>query len=829
MVTDRTVLDGQLAETIAQMTSAQAKVRHVREQVRDAQRARNALQGDERLTGGGALIDALEDPSVRVIIVTVQTFLRAPEALDERARKSYAVILDEAHSGVGEKSDAAMARVFVGDTGDDYILGYATRRQHPNQSLFAFTATPRPETLFVYGTHAPTADAPERRLPFHRYRMKQAIAEGFILDVRGGYVRYDMYFRLRGVGMDGSDPEVDRRTATAAILREVSSEPKVMGTKVRVIAAHFLAKVRGALEGKARAMVVASSRDAAVRYHRALRAEFDARGAKDVGVLVAFSGAVSDPDTGVSVTERELNGFSEADLPRRFATRQHRVLVVANKYQTGFDQPLLCAMYIDRPLEGVQAVQTLSRLNRPHGTAQKPVFALDFVNDAEVLDAFARFFDGTSLTDAPTPEVLSALCARLDAAGVYTEGEVAEVAALALSPNIPLADRERQERIAGVVSIARGRFVELAPEAQEAFRSDLGEFLRLYGLLAQVVMAPDAVMEARATYGAWLFGVLPAAPGRPAGVDLSGRVVVEYARLVPVTRSGVSGGAGDVGGEDALPGEMVLRTRAGSHEVDPAVRLSVLLQNLNERYGFGSSPEDRASVETILAALLSDEDVVEAIRAAPDARDLAHDREIQRRVRRLFRERQGAGDAFAARFGEGDDELRRTLMELVLEMTARRAPKVITPEDGTLSAAQIVALAELNVLRNGVEPRLRAFVRRTLEGVHGARWFDEVLRCVPEAERRRLVDLDGDTVLRERVYLSTLVAVIDRHWTTAFGAVLESAPTQERLSRAQCIALLEVLNAHREDAHAKPVREVDLTTVRALVEHLHRVLDRVGE
>jgi type I restriction enzyme R subunit len=228
VVTDRTVLDNQLAETIEQMTAHPAKVRHIRERVREAQRARTALSG-ERTSGGSALADALEDPSVRVIIVTVQTFLKAPDALDDRARRSYAVILDEAHGGVGEKSDAAMARTLASDDGgDDYLRAYAARRQHPNQSLFAFTATPKRETLFLYGVHEPADDEPERRVPFHRYRMKQAIAEGFIVDVRDGYVRFNTYFKLRGVGLEGDDPEVDARLATPAIYREVFNDPKVM-------------------------------------------------------------------------------------------------------------------------------------------------------------------------------------------------------------------------------------------------------------------------------------------------------------------------------------------------------------------------------------------------------------------------------------------------------------------------------------------------------------------------------------------------------------------------------------------------------------------------
>ncbi len=815
VVTDRTVLDSQLAHTIEQMTATPAQVRHVREHVREARRERRASSDGATATGGGALVEALDDPSVRVVIVTVQTFLHADEALDERARRSFAVLLDEAHSGVGEKTDAAMSRALgeATEDGGDPLLTYALQRQHRNQSLFAFTATPHPETLHSYGRFDPLTN---KYAAFHRYTMAQAIAEGFIVDPRRGYLRYESYFRLRGVGVD--DPEVDQKTATAAIMREVSKDPKVMGAKSHVIARHFLEKVRGTLGGKARAMVVAPSRDAAVRYGRALRAALDAQGAGDVGVLVAFSGAVTDAVTGETVTEAQLNGCKESELPQRFASKPNRILVVANKYQTGFDQPLLAAMYIDRTLEGVQAVQTLSRLNRPHGPGTKQVFALDFVNGTEVLDGFARFLDGTTLGDPPTPEMLDDLRARLDAAGIYTEPEVFAVAELVITPG-GLTEQERQERIMGLISLAVARYSVLVPMAQERFRMALVEFLRLHGLLSQVVLAPDRDLEARAVYGAWLVKSLGGEAPTRAYVDLKGKIEVEYVRVVKGAGYLAEPGPDD----DEPPGEVTLNTSSGMRPVDPVVRLSELLAQLNERYGVGVAAADRNTLEEIIAELLSDEGVLDAVRANADARELVRDREIQREIRRRFRERQREGDTLAAHFHD-DEALRDELMRIVLEMVQRRAT---VADDGELTAEELARLAELGVLRNGLEPRLRGFVRRMLEGTFGGQWFTELMRSVPTAERERLAGVAPEMVLHERLYLSTLVAVIERQWGAAFAAVLEGAPATERLSRAQCVALLEVLNAHREDAHAKPIREVDLTTVRAVVEQLHRVLDRV--
>jgi type I restriction enzyme R subunit len=818
VVTDRTVLDRQLAETIEQMTKTPAQVCQVREQSGRARRDRRSARGDEKHSGGATLTRVLDDPSVRIVIVTVQTFLHTVDALNHRAKRSFAVLLDEAHSGVGEETGAAMAHTFRDEDGDDYLRNYARDRQHPNQSLFAFTATPRPETLYVYGREDAATGT---RKAFHRYTMQQAIAERFILDVRPGYIRYDSYFRLGGAGVD--DPEVDPRSATAAVMREVSKDPTVMQAKCRVIVRHFLAKVRGGLGGEARAMVVASSRESAVRYQRMLRKTLDPCGARSVGVMVAFSGSVKDPDTGKAIREVDVNGCSEKELPRRFASGSNRILVVANKFQTGFDQPLLSAMYIDRPLADVQAVQTVSRLNRPCGPDKK-VFALDFVNGTEVLDALARFLDGTSLGDAPTAESLAELRERLDAAEVYTEAEVYEVARLALEHDDPRTAHKRQEQIAGVVSRAVDRYEGLVGARKVEFRGELGEFLRLYALMAQVVLAPDPELEARAIYGAWLYGKLPGEASHVL-VNLAGRIVVEHYRLAPV--AGPTSPVEDDDEDAPFPGEMTLATRSGVRSPDPALRLSELLQRINDRYGFGTSPADRASLDAIIEAVLGDDVVLDAVRAAVDARDLVRDGDVQKQIRKRFRERERGGDALAARFSEGDEDLRRELMEIVLEMAQRRAPKLSAHGDDALSPDDLARLAELGLLRNSIEPRLRGFVRRTLEQSFGAGWFDELLRSVPEHERKRVVGLDPEVVLRERLYLSTLVAVIDKQWSTCFGGELEAAPAQERLSRAQCVALLEVLNAHREDAHARPIREADLTTVRALVHQFERVLDRV--
>jgi type I restriction enzyme R subunit len=816
VVTDRTVLDSQLADTIGQMTDTPAQVRHIRDRVRKA--GWQGTAGGAPVTGGGELGEALSSPAVRVVIVTSQTFLHAPEIFADR-RRNFAVLLDEAHSGIGDKTDEAMSRTLRERVTDesDHVMAYALQRQQANQSLFAFTATPQAETLNDYGRPDP---ATGKHVAFHQYTMSQAIAEGFIVDPRPGYMRYETYFRLRGVGVD--DPEVDQKTATAAIMRQVSVDPKVMEAKSHVIVRHFLTKVRGELGGKARAMVVAPSRAAAVAYKWALEAQLREQGAKNVTVLVAFSGPVDDPKSGKAVTEMDLNHCKESEVARRFASDPNRFLVVANKYQTGFDQPLLAAMYIDRTLEGVQAVQTLSRLNRPCGPGSKRVFALDFVNGTEVMEGFARFMEGTSLSDPPTPEQLDELRARLDAAGVYTDAEVSAVAELALKEG-GLTEEQRQEKIAGLISVAVARYKALATKTQDFFRTTLTEFLRVYALVARVVLLPERSMVERSIYGAWLAECLVPASTTRAFVDLKGKIEVEYVRVSQA--SGRLAEAGRDEDDDASPGDVTLSTSSKVKPVDPVMKLSELLAQLNARYGVGAAPAERSTLEDIIAELLGDEQVLEAVRSNPDARELIYDRDISREIRQRFRERQRGGDALVARFFDGQDSLREDLMKIVLEVAQLRATAA---GDDELSTEEIARLAELGTLRNSVEPRLRGFVRRTLEGAYGEQWFEELLRSVPTTERERLAGVEPEVVLRERLYLSTMVAVIERQWGAAFGAVLEAAPAAERLSRAQCVALLEVLNAHREDAHAKPIREADLTTVRAVVAQLHRVLDRVS-
>ncbi|MEM7519299.1 MAG: type I restriction endonuclease subunit R, partial [Planctomycetota bacterium] len=311
----------------------------------------------------------------------------------EIAKRRYAVIVDEAHSSqTGET--ARELKAILGSGSADSADGdadwedrlnevMASRGKQPNLSFFAFTATPKGKTLELFGRPG-SAGVPE---PYHLYSMRQAIEEGFILDVLANYTTYATYYKLLKAAED--DPDLPKKKAARVLAKFLSLHPYNIEQKTEVIVEHFRRSVMPRLDGRAKAMVVATSRLHAVRYKLAFDRYLTDTGYEGIRSLVAFSGKVTDPDTGSEYTEPGMNTdavtgkpISEAALPGRFETPDYQVLLVANKYQTGFDQPLLCAMYVDKRLDGVQAVQTLSRLNRMIPGKEEP-FVLDFVNDSE--------------------------------------------------------------------------------------------------------------------------------------------------------------------------------------------------------------------------------------------------------------------------------------------------------------------------------------------------------------------------------------------------------------------------------------------------------------
>ena len=450
VITDRQVLDRQLQDAIYQIEHTQGVVK--------------AIDQDSKQLAA-ALIDG-----TKIVVTTLQKFpfvLRSllhaagagsqEEATAEQkadaakweaeiAKRRYAIIVDEAHSSqTGETArelKAILGAAVKADSGEEepdwedrLNQVMQSRGKQPNLSFFAFTATPTGKTLELFGRKG-ASGLPEA---FHLYSMRQAIEEGFILDVVHNYTTYATYYRL--VKAIEDDPNLPKKKAARALAKFMSLHPHNIEQKTEVMVEHFRQKVRGHLGGQAKAMVVTSSRLHAVRYMQAFERYIAANKITDVRPLVAFSGTVKDPETGLEYTEPGMNkdcvsgeAISEKQLPKRFASPDYQVLLVANKYQTGFDQPLLCAMYVDKRLDGVQAVQTLSRLNRKIPGKENP-FVLDFVNEAEdIYKAFKPYYDATSLQEGSDPQQLEKLKYELDTAQVYFWSEVEAFARVFYKP-----------------------------------------------------------------------------------------------------------------------------------------------------------------------------------------------------------------------------------------------------------------------------------------------------------------------------------------------------------------------------------------------------------
>ncbi len=607
VVTDRSVLDKQLGDTIYQFDHTPGVVTKI-----------TATEGSK----SGRLAAALADATSKIIIVTLQTF---PYVLDQvttlRGRR-FAIIADEAHSSQSGDSASAMKRVLSklgGDDsdadGDPLTASALARGRHPELSFFAFTATPKPKTLELFGTPDPVTGNPRA---FHVYSMSQAIDEGFILDVLGNYITYANYFRLANT--DAGDHEVDTKKARSALVRFAMLSPESMQQRAEVIVEHVHRDTRHRMGGRAKAMVVTGSRNHAVKLYRAITEYAATLGYADCAALVAFSGELEvDGNADDRVTEAGINGFGEKELPDRFGyTRaddpharngragnpkpEYRILVVADKYQTGFDQPLLTTMFVDRRLTGVQAVQTLSRLNRTHpAKSQDDLFVLDFANDAEqIRTCFQPYYETT--VAAPTdPNLLYTAEREVMDHQLLVESELEAFAAAFAAADRSRAEGRGWQRLHAELNRhtepARDRFVRLQEEdaeAAESFRSDLRDFVRLYAFLAQIVPFTDTGLERLFQYGKLLLNRLPSRT-EESDVDLSGAYVEQF-RL---TRSGVHDQRLEAQGEQVLPG-FAEGGDGGAREPEKG-SLHELIEELNHKYGLNLTP---TVVDEPLAALV---------------------------------------------------------------------------------------------------------------------------------------------------------------------------------------------------------------------------------
>ncbi len=583
VITDRVVLDRQLQATVTGFSHTPGSIVTI---------------GDGRTSAD--LRAALESNQARVVITTLQKFSVVAQTATELAGTRFAVVVDEAHSSqTGEAAKdlkAVLGDAEVEDAEDALAASVAARGRQPNLSFFAFTATPKAKTLELFGEHVSEPDGSQRLRPFHLYAMRQAIEEGYILDVLRGYTTYSTYYRLANGLASGEDPELPKGKAASALARFVSLHESNLDQKAAIVVEHFRAHTRSRIGGRAKAMVVTRSRLHAVKYHQAITRYVEEKGYRDVKALVAFSGTVE--DDGVEYREALLNGFGEKELPARFASDDYQVLVVAEKYQTGFDQPLLQTMYVDKKLSGVKAVQTLSRLNRTH-PGKDDTFVLDFANTAEeIQEAFAPYF--TQTTSTPTdPNVLYNLSGRLDAAGVLHPEEV-RAGVEAILGGAP----DGSAVLHAALDPAVQRFAALEEEDADGFRDALTSYVRAYAFLGQVVPFADEHLEELYYYGKYLLTKLPR-PDAGGTVDLSGAVVLTHLRTDLVAdREDLSLGEGETEPLPGLPGE-----GRGRQAEEPHSLLSKLIDALNERFGTGLGEADLIWFEQQQVELGGDPDV----------------------------------------------------------------------------------------------------------------------------------------------------------------------------------------------------------------------------
>lgn len=489
----------------------------------------------------------------------------------------------------------------------------ASRGRQPNLSFFAYTATPKGKTLELFG-RVGASGKPE---PFHLYSMRQAIEEGFILDVLHNYTTYKTYFKLVKAVED--DPDLPKKKAARALAKFLVLHPTNIAQKIEVIVEHFRGHVRNHLGGRAKAMAVTSSRLQAVKYMQSFQHYIEDKGYSDIRPLVAFSGTVCDPDTGLEHTEPGMNldavsgkPISEKQLPERFASPDYQVLLVANKYQTGFDQPLLMAMYVDKRLDGVQAVQTLSRLNRMVPGKEAP-FVLDFVNEAQdIYGAFKPYYDATSLQESSDPARLEQLKHELDAFQVYHWSEVEAFARIfyrAPARQNPADHAHLQRHLQPAVD----RFKALDEDERRAeFRDKLSGYVKVYSFLSQIIPYADPELEMLYSYGRFLLPHLPL--DRDTGtVKLGDEVGLRYYRLQRVCSGAIDLKDGD-GMEYAVKSPTDVGTGRAKEEKAP---LSEIIEVLNERFGTHFTEEDRLFFEQIKEKATNTPEVIRLRQANP--------------------------------------------------------------------------------------------------------------------------------------------------------------------------------------------------------------------
>ena len=640
VVTDRVVLDQQLQDTIYQFEHKRGVVRKIEESSKEL---------------AGALQSA-----VPIIVTTLQKFPFVSRQLLKMAEEQggaetgvlptrrCAVVVDEAHSSQGGETATDLKEVLGGERLREeararaaeegredleaLFRSMAKRGRQANLSFFAFTATPKHKTLAVFGRDGESV---------HRYTMRQAIEEEFILDVLAHYTTYANYYKLRKACED--DPDVERRKAARALARFLRLHPHNVAQKTEVMVEHFQTVTRHKIGGRAKAMLVTGSRLEAVRYKRSFDRYIAEKGYA-IRTLVAFSGAVRDDALpGVEYTEVKMNlGIREKELPEKFATQEYRVLLVAEKYQTGFDQPLLHTLFVDKRLAGIQAVQTLSRLNRTH-PLKEDTFVLDFANDRdEIRDAFKVYYEGAEMGDEVDPARLYTVKGELDASGIYLDEEVDRFCAVYFRPRQRQSAHDHRAMNA-VLDPAVSRFTVLQrddEEAAELWRGKVQAFRNLYGFLSQVIPYQDSDLERLYAFLRHLAAKLPRRRSGPA-YQFDDEVRLEYYRLQKISEGSIS--LRDNGARP-LDGPAEVGSGAAREEALP---LSQLIDIVNERFGADFTSADQLFFDQILEAAATDDGLREAATVNPEDKfELVFGNLLQQ----LFVERMDQNEEIFVRF-----------------------------------------------------------------------------------------------------------------------------------------------------------------------------------
>ncbi|MBF0215221.1 MAG: type I restriction endonuclease subunit R, partial [Magnetococcales bacterium] len=640
VVTDRIVLDQQLQDTIYQFEHRHGVVQKIDESSRQ-------------------LAEALEN-AVPIVITTLQKFPFVTRQLikmaEERGEvgqgmlpmRRCAVIIDEAHSSQGGETATDLKEVLGGERlrqeakeraaeegreeFEELFRSMAKRGRQANISFFAFTATPKHKTMAVFGNDGRAS---------HRYTMRQAIEEGFILDVLKHYTTYATYFRL--LKATEEDPNVERKKAARALARFLKLHPHNIAQKTEVMVEHFHAASQHKIGGRAKAMVVTGSRLEAVRYKQSFDRYIQQKG-YPIKSLVAFSGTVIDDQIrDVTYTEEGMNlGVREKELPDAFATQEYQVLLVAEKYQTGFDQPLLHTMYVDKRLAGIQAVQTLSRLNRTH-PLKEDTFVLDFVNERdEIREAFKVYYEGAEMGEEVDPARMYEIKGELDASGIYLPEEIERFCAVYFKPKQRQSVSDHQA-MNSALDPAVSRFTVLQQENEdesELLRGKIQAFRNLYSFLSQIIPYQDSDLEKLYVFLRHLAAKLPKRRSGPS-YQFDDEVRLEYYRIQKISEGSISLHEGD---SRRLDGPTEVGSGVAREEPVP---LSRLIDVVNERFGTDFNQADQLFFDQIVADALADDGLRQAAEVNPEDK---FELVFKNLLEALFVERMDQNEEIFARF-----------------------------------------------------------------------------------------------------------------------------------------------------------------------------------